>query len=138
MATFAQVRAAVASALDGITGLRSTAYLSDSASPPPGGGWAMVEFDDIDYDLSFGGATDELPLLVIVFAPREAEKASQVFIDTLRDPNAPTGIKPVLEADAGVAALVAYLRVRRVLRPTITTIGNVDYITVEFQCEVVA
>lgn len=140
MATFAQIRAAVSTALDGITGLRSTAYLTDSASPPAGGGWAMVEFDDIDYDLVFSGATDELPLLVIIFAPRESERSSQVFLDTLRDPNAATGIKPVLEADAGIAAVLpsGYIRVTRVLRPTITTIGNVDYITVEFQCEVVS
>lgn len=135
MASFAAIRSAVAEALDSISLLRTTAYITDSVSPPAGGGWAMVEFDTLDYDLTFGRGSDEIPVLVLVFAPREQAEASQRFLDTLRDPT--TGIKSVLEDDANILALVDYIRVRSCDRPQIAVVGNVEYIVAEFHCEVV-
>lgn len=139
--TLSTLRTAIATALDGIAGVRATAVLTDQVVPPAGGGYAMVEFDEIDYDLVFGGTLRNLPLTVTVYAQRVSERTSQLFLDTLRDPNAATCVKTVLESDSGVIAAigtVGYLQINKALKPVEVTVGDVAYLALEFQGEVVA
>lgn len=139
--TLSTLRTAIATALDGIAGVRATAVLTDQVVPPAGGGYAMVEFDEIDYNLVFGGTLRSLPLTITVYAQRVSERTSQLFLDTLRDPNAATCVKTVLESDSGVIAAigtVGYLQINKALKPVEVTVGDVAYLALEFQGEVVA
>lgn len=131
-------RESIATALATIPNLRATTYLTDQINPPPGGGFAMIEFGQID-DLVFGGTKNRYPLNIKVFAPRSSERVSQMFFDTVRDPHAVTGIKPVLEANAGVLAACDYLYVNHPDNPSVVAIGSpgVEYLMLEFEGEVV-
>lgn len=131
--TIATVRAALADAVDSITGIRCSAYMPDNVNPPQ----AVVWDTGIDYDIVMGRGADEFQFLVRVYVSRTAEMASQKLLDTLREPSGSSSLKTVVEADSGLAAVVDYARVRSASPIELVTVGGVDYLTVEFTIEVV-
>ena len=131
--SLADLRGAISDALATVTNLRAVTYVPDQVNPPPGGGFAVVEFGDIAYDLDFtGGST--IPLNVTVFAQRSSERASQIFLDTLRDPQDDASVKTVIETDDACRAAAApgYLYVASCQRPVEITVGDVVYLAIEF------
>ena len=133
MGTIAQVRQALSDAVDGITGLRSAPYVPDQINPPQ----AVVWDTGIDYDLVLGRGADTYDFRVVVYVNRTAEVAAQKLLDTLREPTGSTSLKTVVEADAGLAALVDYAQVKSVSPVQVATVGQVEYLTVEFAIEIV-
>ena len=133
MGTIAQVRQALSDAVDTITGLRSAPYVPDQINPPQ----AVVWDTGVDYDVVMGRGADEYNFTVRVYVNRTAETAAQKLLDTLREPSGATSLKTVVEADAGLAAVVDYARVRRASPVELVTVGAVDYLSVEFEIEVV-
>lgn len=130
--TIATVRSAMATALRTISGLRASEYLTEQVKTPH----AMIDFE-VEPDLTFGRGADVYRFQVTVFSDRAAERASQVFLDTLRDPQATDGIKYVLEHDATLAAQVDYCRVTRIGKTEIIPVSGVEYLAVTFDAEVV-
>ena len=133
MGTIAQVRQALSDAVDTITGLRSAPYVPDQINPPQ----AVVWDTGIDYDLVLGRGADTYDFRVVVYVNRTAEVAAQKLLDTLREPSGATSLKTVVEADAGLAALVDYALVQSVSPVQVATVGQVEYLTVEFTIEIV-
>ncbi len=127
------IRSAMVTALQTISGLRATAYITESIHPPI----AMLDYEAV-YDLTFGRGADVYNFKVKVFSQRTGEKQSQVFLDTLRDPTNTAGVKQTLEDNAALQALVDYVAVRRVGFVEPVDIGQEKYLTVEFDVEVVA
>lgn len=131
--TIAQVRTAMATALDGISGLRSSPYLTDQINPPQ----AMIDFEIPEYDLVFGRGADEYLFTVWIFDQRTSERSSQIRLDTWRDPSSASSLKQVLETNAGLLAVCDYARVKSASVPRAVQVGATDYLVVEFQVEVV-
>lgn len=131
--TIATVRQALSDAVDTITGIRSAPYLPDQINPPQ----AVVWDTGVDYDVVMGRGADEYNFTVRVYVNRTAETAAQKLLDTLREPTGATSLKTVVEADSGLAAVVDYARVRRAGPVDLVTVGSVDYLSVEFEVEVV-
>lgn len=131
--TIATVRQALSDAVDTITGIRSAPYMPDQINPPQ----AVVWDTGIDYDMVMGRGADEYRFTVRVYVNRTAETAAQKLLDTLREPSGATSLKTVVEADSGLAAVVDYARVRRASPVELVTVGAVDYLSVEFEVEVV-
>lgn len=130
--TVATVRTNMAGALRTITGLRASEYLTESVQPPH----AMFDYE-IEPDLVFAQGADVYKFTVTVFCDRTAERPSQVFLDTLRDPSSATGVKRVLEDNATLASVVDYVRVTRIGMVEIIPVGGVEYLAVKFDAEVV-
>lgn len=131
--TIAAARAAMADALDGITGLMSAGWMTDNVNPP----CAVVMLDAVDYDLVLGGSKQEWTYTVDVYAGRVAEVESQKRLDEYREPSGSTSVKAALQADAvATAAGVDYINVRSVGQVGVATVGGVDYLTVRFTVEV--
>lgn len=129
------VREAMGTALRTITvnsrPLYATPYITDKVIPPH----AMIECE-IDYDLTFGRTGDLYRFTVMVFAQRDSEREGQRYLDGLRDPSSTSSIKQTLETNATLDAVVEYARVVRAGRPAIASVGNVDYLMIEFEVEV--
>lgn len=132
MSTTAQVRAGFGTALRTISGLNVDEYIVEGVRPPH----AMVDCE-IDYDLTFARGSDAYTFVVMVYAQRSNAEQSQKLLDAYRDPTDSKSIKTTLEGNATLAALIDYVRVTRVGRPELATIGNADYIVITFECEVV-
>lgn len=131
--SLATLRQATADALATIPNLRAVTYVPDQVNPPPGGGFAVVEFGDITEGIDFDGGAN-VPLSVTVFAQRSSERASQIFLDTLRDHLDPASLKATIEGDADIAAAAApgYVHVAGSARPVEITVGDNVYLAVEF------
>ena len=133
MATIAAVRQALSDAVDSISGLRCAPYMPDQINPPQ----AVIWDTGVDYDLVMGRGGDVWNFTVNVYVNRTAERAAQVLLDTLREPTGATSLKTVVEADAGLAAVVDYARVRSATPVQVVQVGTVDYLLTEFLVEVV-
>ncbi len=123
----------MATALGTISGLNAQPYLRDQVNVPE----AQVDFGINPYDMTFGGAKDVYQFVVHVFSNRTMTTDSQILLDALRDPQSATSIKNVLEADAGLLALVDYCQVQSVSPPATVEVGKVEYLLVTFTIEVV-
>lgn len=128
----ASVRSAFGTALRTISGLNVDEYIAEGIRPPH----AMVDCE-IDYDLTFARGAHTYRFIVLLWMFRSDPEQSQKSLDVLRDPEDSGGIKQTLEGNATLAAAVDYVRVVRVGRPQIATVGNTDYLLVEFEVEVV-
>lgn len=132
----ADVRAAIAAALDGMSGLRCNAdgLMRDKVEPPE----AMVDWEVPNYHGTFGpSGMRELQFSVMIFDQRTEARSTQKRFDTWRDPDSTSGVRYVLENDAGIAAVCDYLTVRSAGPAQAVTIGQVDYLMIEFTCEAV-
>lgn len=133
--TIATIRDALSDAVATVTGIsRATPYITDQVSPPH----AVVMLQEVDYDLVFGRNGDTYNFSVAVYADRASEKQAQILFDTLRDPSGATSLKTVVEANAALAAVVDYARVRTASPIQAANVAGTDYLVVEFTVEVVA
>ena len=130
--TVATVRTNMAGALRTIAGLRASEYLTESVQPPH----AMFDYE-VEPDLTFARGADVYKFTITVFCDRTAERPSQVFLDSLRDPSSSTGVKRTLEDNATLATVVDYVRVTRIGAVEIIPVGAVEYLAVKFDAEVV-
>lgn len=126
--TIAAVRAAIATKLDTIAGLKVSAYEVDSVVPPH----AQVMRRELEYDKVQQTGTYDGVFVVRVFSSRTAEKASLVFLDGLCEPTGASSVKGVLEADATLGGAVSDCWVRAVSEPQPVEVGGVEMMAVDF------
>lgn len=137
--SIADVRQALADALNLIEGVRAVGWLTDLIEPPGGGGvYATVRLDQVDYDVVFGRGADQWNYTVSCFVSATDSVRGQKRLDDLREPAGATSVKVALEdADTVAAAAVDYIRVRSVSEVRTVTVGAVEYLSVDFTTEVV-
>lgn len=125
---------ALATCLNNVEGLRCNpdGLLRDQVNPPE----AMIDFE-VDYDLTFARGADVYRFFVMVFDQRKSERAAQLRLRGWRDGSSTSSLKYVIENDTGVAAQCDYTRVVTASRPTVVTVGTVDYLMIELSLEVV-
>jgi hypothetical protein len=131
--TIAAVRSALAGAVETISGIRAIDYIPDQVNPPQ----AVVFRNTIDYDLVYGRGADEYHFTVRVYVGRTSERKAQEFLDELCEPSGATSLKTVVEANATLAALVDYARVRTAGVLQVATVADVDYLACDFDVEIV-
>lgn len=136
MNTLAAVRAAMATALDGISGLSCSPYLTDSLAVPAGGAQAMIDVSG-PARLVFADGGFGWTFTITVFAQRNDERSSQVYLDGLRDVSLSTSIKETIENDSALGALVSYGTVGPSSETRVIQIAGATYLVVEFPVEVV-
>lgn len=115
------------------TGVRATPRPTDNTNPPH----AIVMRKSTDYDLTMGRGADQHSFSVMVFASRLNERGGDELIDELIDPANPLCLKTIVEGDDALLRLVDYARVRSAGETTVADIASTQYLTVEFDVEVV-
>jgi hypothetical protein len=134
-ATLADVREAMADAVNGIEGLRCTPYMEDVVNPLQ----AMIDVEGpTQVSFSTAGAVEYL-FTVLVFGQRTSAKATQKHFDELRDPFHSRSLARTLEADTALNALagVDYVLGLTANRTMNIPVGTTDYLVIEFPVTVV-
>ena len=137
MSRIGDVRAALATALGAIDGLRASAYEPDKVSPPQ----AIVGDLSIDYDQTFGSAADrchKLDITVRVYVPRATDRAGQDKLDGYVSPTGASSIKAALEADKTLGGVIDDLHVPGMSGYGFYEVGGVVYMGAEFTVSVLA
>lgn len=131
----AEVRSAVAAALNAMDGLRCNAdgLVTESISPPE----AMVDYRPV-YHLTFGTQAPSVhEFIVRVYGSRSNARATQKQFDIWRDADNTDSVPYVLENDDGIAAVCHYLMVRECGPVDAIDMGRTQLLVIEFSCEVV-
>lgn len=137
MSRVGDIRTAMATALDGISGLRAKAYEPDSIAPP----LAVVGDVAINYDETFGSAADRchrLAITVRVYVPRANDKAGQDRLDGYVSPTGASSIKAALEADKTLGGVIDDLHVPSMSGYGFYEVAGTVYMGAEFTVNVLA
>lgn len=132
MATIPQVRAAIATAVGTVSGLRTASQIPDKINPP----LAVVSRKTITFDETLhspGEApSSEQEFAVTVYVPRVSERAAQDLLDAYAEASGATSIKTAVETNAALRAIVSYALVTTCDEVVVVTIGVVDYLAEVF------
>jgi len=134
--TVAALRSALADAVAttdlGTTMLRASDLILDSVNPPH----AIVFRNDITYDLDMGDDGSTYQFVVKVYAGRVSERSAQIVLDALCEPSGTGSLKASVEGDTALRALCDWVLVKSAGATKVTTVGAIDYLTVDFNVEI--
>ncbi|HEY7822631.1 MAG TPA: hypothetical protein VIG24_07360 [Acidimicrobiia bacterium] len=128
----AELRDGIATRLGTISGLRVSATFLDAPRPPV----AMVLPDRIEYDLNANRGADTFVFTVSLLVGRADDRAAQRNIDTYVV--GAGSVKAAIEADRTLGGKADTCRVTEMRNYGQVNIGDVVYLGVEFEVEVVA
>lgn len=124
------VRTAIANALAARTGLHVSPHMSTTINPPQ----AMIDYR-VAYDTDMGPGGDTFTWLVYVFMPASSERSSSTILDELRDPNSTTGVKQLLEGNAGLRAVVNDVQVKNAGEIDVFAANDAAYLFCQFEVD---
>lgn len=107
MASFTDIREALAANLASVTGLQENAYVLSQPTPPA----AEVMPAPIEYDRAFGRGLDRLNFIVRVFVGFTQDIGAQKRLDSMLASTGAASIKTALESDKTLGGLVDDLHV---------------------------
>lgn len=132
--TLAQVRVALADVIGYVAGTPASPYLVDSFTTPSFQLWAA----EYDPRMVFDRAKVTVPFRARVFVGRTAEIDAQKLVDLYRDPDGPRSIVAAVEdEDNWPADLIDTAYVTLVGEPAVATIADHEYLTCDFEIEVI-
>lgn len=131
MSTIAEIREAIATAVGTIDGLRSSPYALDTVNPPQ----AMVLRRQFEYDQVQEPDHYDGMFVVRVIGGRTAERSAQIYLDGLVEPG--DGVHGAIEADSTLGGVVDDCHVVRATEVEGFLIGEVEYLAVDFELEVI-
>jgi len=117
------------------TGIRCSAHPVDTINPPMG----VLSISNYEYDMTMARGANEQTYTVRVYAGRASERSAAKLIAELMDPANPLNLKYCVEGDNNLLQVVDYARVTSAGDMNVVAIGTGDvlYVTVDFQVEVV-
>lgn len=135
-ATTKQLRDAIATAVDGLAGLRATSHITDQVNAPQ----AMVWRKGYTFDDTMHGPAENAPRTILfgvrVYAGRVSERAAQDLLDDLAEQSGAATVKQVVETNSALDALCDWVLVKDVGDVTIVTVGAIDYLAEDFNVEI--
>lgn len=134
MTTIDAIRSGIATNLATITGLRTTATVPESLSPPT----AVVVPVSVTFDRAFRRGLDEYEISVLLFACRADARTAQNTLDDYCDPTGSQSVKTAIESDRTLAGSIQDLRVTSMRNYGPADIGGTTYLAAEFVVQVYA
>ena len=132
MSSLAAMRRALADACASV-GLNATGYITDDINTPA----AVIARTQVDYDQTLGRGSDQFGFTIRVYVDRTDEIAGQQLLDMLVEPGTSSTLKTAIETQSVFdAAGVHFFRVRTASEVQVTQLGQIGYLTVEFDLEV--
>ena len=132
MSSVAALRDGIAAQLALVPDLRVSATFLDAPRPPV----AMVLPDGIDYDLNANRGADTFTFIVSLLVGRADDRAAQRNIDVYVV--GPNSVKAAIEQDRTLGGAANTCRVTQMRNYGQVSVGDVVYLGVEFEVEVVA
>lgn len=132
MASVSDLRTGLSNRLATITGLRVSPTFLDSPKPPV----AMVLPDRILYDLNGSRGADTFMFMVSLLVGRADDRSAQNKIDSYLV--GATSVKAAIEADRTLGGVANTCRVTEMRNYAQVIIGEIVYLGVEFEVEVIA
>lgn len=134
MADITAIRAALATNLTSITGLRTNATVPDNVNPP----YAIISLDTVDYHKAFANGLNTYNFVATVIVGRASERSAQNTLDAYCSPTGSKSIKQGIELDRTLGGLVYDLTVSGMRNYGSTTINENLYLAAEFDLTVQA
>lgn len=134
MPTVTQIRAALATNLATVSGLRTSALIPDAPQPPI----AVVIPDNITYDTAFGRGLDTYEYTVTVIVGRQSDRTAQGSLDGYCNPTGAQSIKTAIESDKTLGGVAQTLRVTNMKTYGSMTIADTVYLIADFSVTVYA
>jgi len=125
------MRTGIKTALDAITGLRTSAYRIDKINPP----MAVVDIDAADYDEAMQRGVDQIPFKVTLFAGRAFEVPAQKLLDDFLSKTGARSIKTALQVDRTFGGACDTSRVTKRSGYLHLIVAALDYIACEWTIE---
>ena len=132
MASITDIRDGIAANLGAVPNLRVSATYLDAPRPPV----AMVLPDGVDYDLNAARGADTFTFIVSLLVGRADDRAAQRNIDVFIV--GPDSVKAAIESDRTLGGAADTCRVTQMRNYGQVSVGDVVYLGVEFEVEVVA
>lgn len=132
MASITDIRDGIAANLGAVPNLRVSATYLDAPRPPV----AMVLPDGVDYDLNARRGADTFTFIVSLLVGRADDRAAQRNIDVFIV--GPDSVKAAIESDRTLGGAANTCRVTQMRNYGQVSVGDVVYLGVEFEVEVIA
>lgn len=129
MASISTLRTQIATNLSTITGLRTTSTMPDNPNPPV----AIVIPRSVDYNDAFQRGMQTYGFNVMVIVGRADERSAQNKLDTFCSSTGSASIKLAVESDRTLGGNAFDVRVAEMTNYGQVTIGEVVYLSAEFQ-----
>ena len=134
MASVAQLRAGLASALSNLPGVRVYQTLPDEVNVPA----ALVSFEKVSFDKASGRSVAMYQFKVTIAVGRTVERLAQSNLDKYVDQSSATSVKVVLEADPSLSGVAYDCYVPELNAYGGITLNGIDYLGAEFSVTIYA
>jgi len=134
MASIAQLRSGLATALGTLPGVRVYQSLPDEVNVPA----ALVSFEKVTFDKASGRAVALYTFKVTIAVGRTVERVAQSNLDLYVDQSAATSVKVVLEADPTLGGVAYDCYVPELTAYGGITLNGIDYLGAEFSVTIYA
>lgn len=131
-ATVSEVAAGLRTNLSRIDGLRVLDFVPDQLNPPT----AFVAIDNVTYHRSFAGGDPVYVFNVNVVVSRADSRTAQAALDGFLSYDGRTSIRAAIESDVTCNGTAQTCVVERGGNVAALNIGDIAYLTVEFQVTV--
>ena len=127
------IRAALATNIATIPGLRTSVDIPENPSPPI----AVIGLESVDFDSAFAGGLTEYTFLVTVLASRASERMAQSKLDGYISTGA-SSVKKAIESNKTLSGAAFDVRVTRMTNIGTVSLGEVSYLAADFAVTVYA
>lgn len=131
-ATISQVNAGIAARLATIEGLRVFDYQPDNAYPP----YAYPSLSNIEYHKAMAGGAQTYTYLVTIITGRVDERTAQDELDAFASYDGARSVRAAIEADRTLGGVVDTLILSSSANVSAMSIGDNNYITLDFSLTV--
>ena len=129
MANISALRSGIAANLSTISGLRVSDTVPDQINPPQ----AIVSLSSVSFDKAMHKGLTLYTFTLTVLVARQSERSGQAKLDTYVQSSGASSIKLAVESDRTLGGAAYDCTCPQVTSYGVTTIGDVNYISGEFQ-----
>lgn len=134
MSSLTDIRVALAQQLSTIRGLRVEPSVPDNPKPPT----AIIIPQSISYDRAMHRGLDEYEFSILLISGRVSERQAQRTLDAFCDASGSVSVKACFVSDPTCGGVVQSARVTNMRNYGSLTVGDTDYMSVEFAVTVYA
>jgi hypothetical protein len=134
MANITNLRTGIKTNLQTISGLRVADTIPDQINPPV----ALVELQTVDFDKAMHHGTALYTFRVVVLVARQSERSGQNKLDSYVASTGSSSVKLALETDRTLSGYAFDCFCQGVTSYGVTSVGEVNYLSAEFQVLVYA
>lgn len=134
MASLSSIRDGLKTRLETVTGLRAYDTIPDDINIPAG---IVGAPESIEFDTTYGRGVDRYTIPIRVYASQASERAGQDKLDGYLAGSGATSIKAAIEGDPTLGGAAHTTRVTQAKGYGVYEVAGVQYLGVEFLCEVI-